>query len=205
MRKFKVFIDFDKEEQWLERMASEGYQLESTYFGYKFRLVEAKEKKIKIDFRKFKHSADFLDYITLFEDSGWRHIAGSKYSGIQYFEKIDDQATDDIFSDNVSKAKRYKRYAHSSLMLAIGNFPLIVFLYYTGIIDPAYFIRPSELYLTPGLWDKSGMSFWFSFIFETPFALLRGAAWTFIPLSVLSYLFFSYKANKRYIQSMIKK
>ncbi|MBD7936439.1 MULTISPECIES: DUF2812 domain-containing protein [Cytobacillus] len=205
MRKFKLFIDFDKEEQWLEEMASKGYQLDSTNFGYKFRLAEPKAKKIKIDFRKFRHSTDFWDYITLFEDSGWRHLAGSKYSGIQYFEKVDDRAIDDIFSDNDSKAKRYKRYAHSSLILAISNFPLLICLYFTGIIDPVYLIRPRELYLTPGLWDKSGTSFWFSFIFETPFALFRGAAWTFIPLSILSYLFFSYKANKRYIQSMIKK
>lgn len=204
MRKFKFFIDFEKEEQWLERMARAGYQLKSTNFGYNFRLASPKEKNIRIDFRKFYHSVDFLDYLTLFEDSGWRHLAGSKYSGIQYFENVDEEASDEIFSDDDSKAKRYKRYAQASLMLAISNLPLIVILYFTGMIDPAYITRPSELYFTPGLWEKNGISFWFSFIFETPFALLRGLAWTFIPLSIIFYLIFSFQANKRYRQSIKK-
>ena len=63
-----------------------------------------KTATIKIDFRKFRRTDDFIDYCTMFEDSGWKHLAGTKSSGIQYFKRIDDAAGDDIFSDNNSKA-----------------------------------------------------------------------------------------------------
>jgi len=62
-----------------------GYQLERKGFGYKFRETEPEETMIKIDYRLFKKKEDFIDYLTLFEDSGWQHIAGRKSSGTQYF------------------------------------------------------------------------------------------------------------------------
>ena len=34
--------------------------------------------------------------------------------------------------------------------------------------------NPKELYFTPGLWDKQGVSFLWAFLFETPLALMRG-------------------------------
>ena len=33
MYKFKFFIDFEKEEKWLEKMANDGYHLQSTFYG----------------------------------------------------------------------------------------------------------------------------------------------------------------------------
>ena len=36
MRKFKFFIDCDKEEKWLSEMLQKGYELVSTSFRYKF-------------------------------------------------------------------------------------------------------------------------------------------------------------------------
>lgn len=111
MHKYKFFIDFEKEEQWLQQMAKDGYHLKNTLFGYQFQRGKPEEAIIKIDFRKFKKKDDFIDYCTLFEDSGWQHLAGTKNSGIQYFKKIDATAGDEIFSDDNSKATRYKRYA----------------------------------------------------------------------------------------------
>lgn len=201
MHKFKFFIDFEKEEQWLEQMAYSGYHLQNAFFGYQFQREEPETATIKIDFRKFKSKEDFVDYRTLFDDSGWKHIAGTKSSGIQYFKKIDATAGKDIFSDNHSKATRYKRYSNMFLELAISYLPLLVVFYLTDIINFNAFVNPKELYLTPGLWDKTGSSFWSSFLFETPFALMRGLGWSFIPLAIIFYLFFSYKSNKLYLQN----
>ncbi|WP_107839417.1 DUF2812 domain-containing protein [Metasolibacillus meyeri] len=205
MYKFKFFINFEKEEQWLEQMASNGYHLQNTFFGYQFKREKAETATIKIDFRKFKKKEDFIDYCTMFEDSGWQHIAGSKSSGMQYFKKTGDTAGDDIFSDNNSKAARYKRYANMSFELAMSFLPLLVVFYLTDIVDFKAFINPKELYFTPGLWDKTGISFWFSFLFETPLALMRGFAWLFIPLTIISYLLFGYKSNKLYLQNIADK
>lgn len=205
MYKFKFFIDFEKEEQWLQQMAKDGYHLKSAYFGYQFKQGHPENATIKIDFRKFKNKEDFIDYCTMFEDSGWRHLYGSKSTGLQYFKKIDPTVGDDIFSDPYSKAAKYKRYAKMCFELAISFIPLLVVFYLTDIIDFKAFIHPKELYLTPGLWGKTGSSFWFSFLFETPFALMRGFAWSFIPLAIISYLFFGYQSNKLYLQKTISK
>ncbi|MEK5038337.1 DUF2812 domain-containing protein [Sporosarcina sp. FSL K6-3457] len=201
MYKFRFFINFEKEEQWLEQMASDGYHLKSTFMGYQFQRGKSEAATIKIDFRKFRRKEDFIDYCTLFEDSGWKHLTGSKVSGIQHFKRIDDTAGDDIFSDNNSKATRYKRYANMFFELAICYLPLVVVFYSADLIDPKVLINPKELYFTPGLWDSTGISFWFSFLFETPFALVRGFTWLFIPLTIILCLFFGYKSNKLYLQS----
>lgn len=87
MYKLKFFIDFEKEEQWLEQMANEGYHLQNKFFGYHFRKGEPEKATIKIDFRMFKKKEDFIDYCTMFEDGGWKHLAGTKSSGVQYFKK----------------------------------------------------------------------------------------------------------------------
>jgi hypothetical protein len=88
-----------------------------------------------------------------------------------------------------------------SFEIAMSFLPLLVVFYLVDIIDFKAFINPKELYLTPGLWDKTGISFWFSFLFETPFALMRGFAWSFMPLTIILYLLFGYRSNKLYLQN----
>jgi len=73
-----------------------------------------------------------------------------------------------------------------------------------GFLDIKVLLHPKELYFTPGLWEKSGMSFWFSFLFETPLALMRGTIWAFIPVTILLYMFFAYKSNKLYLKGIGK-
>lgn len=202
MRKFKYFIDYDKEEKWLKEMANKGYQLESVSFGYKFRQAEPKDTVIKIDYRRFKKQEDFIEYCTLFEDSGWQHIIGTKSSGTQYFKKMDHNSDEDIFSDKKSRAGKYKRLSNMFMEMAICYLPIFVALQTTGAIDVEAIVNPKLLYFTQGLWEMSGLSFWRAFLFETPFALFRGLAWLFIPVSLISFLFFSYKANRLYEKNL---
>jgi len=199
MRKFKFFIDYDKEEKWLKEMEKEGYQLESKFVGgYKFRLTKPEDTTIKIDYRTFKKEEDFIDYCALFEDSGWQHIAGKKSSGTQYFKKIDRDSDDDIFSDNVSKAGKYKRLSNMFLEMAICYLPLLVAMISADIINMDAIFNPRLLYLTNGLWEMTGAAFWRAFLFETPFVLFRGFVWLFIPVTMMLFLFFSFRAKRLY-------
>ena len=59
MYKFRFFIDFEKEEQWLETMASDGYHLKNTFIGYQFQRGKPEAATIKIDFRKFRNKRRF--------------------------------------------------------------------------------------------------------------------------------------------------
>ncbi|EJS65797.1 DUF2812 domain-containing protein [Bacillus cereus] len=198
MWRLKFFVDFEKEEKWLEEMAWKGYQLESNTFGYKFRIAEPEDATIKIDHRIFSRRSDFVNYCTLFEDSGWKHIAGNRWSGTQYFKKINEESEDDIFSDQASRAGKYKRLSKTFLELAICSIPMLILFMFTNMINLEALVNPKELYLTPGLWDKQGAAFLGSFLFETPFALMRGIACLFIPVAIGMYLVFSYKANRLY-------
>ncbi|WP_282940113.1 DUF2812 domain-containing protein [Paenibacillus sp. RC67] len=206
MRKYKFFLNLDKEEQWLNEMAKQGYQLTNkSSFGYEFQPAALEHAAIKIDYRTFKKKVDFEDYLALFEDCGWKHIAGTKSSGAQYFMKVDESGNEDIFSDADSKAGRYKRISDMWMTLASTFIPLFAVLVSTGSIKIGALLNPKLLYYTPGLWEKTGSSFWSAFWFETPFAFFRGFFWMLIPLMILLYLIFAYKANKQYQKTQEEK
>jgi hypothetical protein len=198
MRKFKFFINFDKEEKWLNEMANEGYQFTHKSVGYKFQSAAPENATIKMDYRKFKKQGEFEDYCALFEDSGWQHIEGTKSSGYQYFKKANEHGSEDIFSDADSKAGRYKRLSAMWMSLVSAFIAIFAVLILTGSIDGKAFLNPKLLYYTPGLWQETGAAFWGAFLFETPFAFFRGFFWVLIPIMIVLYLIFALKANKQY-------
>lgn len=196
MKKWKFFLDLDKEEKWLNEMTKQGWLLAQKNLRYTFERGE--EKLIKIDYRTFKSKKDLEDYLLLFEDSGWKHLAGDKSSGRQYFMKEDLGADDDIFSDQRSKAERYQRMADVWFNLALSYIPIAVALYLTKFDDFGTILNPQSLYLTPGLWELTGPSFWKAFLFETPFALGRGFVWLIFPILIVLYVVFAIKARLQY-------
>ncbi|ADL52245.1 DUF2812 domain-containing protein [Clostridium cellulovorans] len=201
MKVFKYFIDYSKEEKWLKDMAKKGYKFVNATLGYEFLKTEPEDVIIRIDYRTFNKRKDFIDYCTLFEDSGWNHIAGTQWSGTQYFKRINDYTDDDIFSDSASKAGKYKRVSNMWLSTSVPFIPLLVMNFSNGTIDINKILNPKLLYLTPELWEKKGTNFWFSFLFETPFVILRGFSWAFLLVIVILYIIFAIKAKKLYTEA----
>lgn len=192
MKKIKLFFRFEKEERWLETMSEQGWLIRKAGLFYHFQKVSPKTRTIRIDYRTFKTKKDFLDYCTLFQDSGWKHIAGTKSSGNQYFIKTKKDCTDEIFSDTASKAGRYKKLSEFWLATAVIYMPLLII---NGQPDFHYFLSPKEWYYTPGLWELKGIRFWCAFLFETPFALGRGTSWFLLLIMVLLCFYLSIKAK----------
>jgi hypothetical protein len=197
MRKFKFFINYDKEEKWINEMLKKGYELDDVSFGYKFSSSRSENATIRIDYRTFKKIEDFIEYCILFEDTGWRHIAGTKHSGKQYFKKISENSEVDIFSDNFSRAEKYKRLSDVQIALAICYLIISISSISSNNLIVKWLLNPKLLYLTPGLWQKTGLNFWRSFLFETPFAVLRGSIFLLIPLT-LGLIYSSIKARILY-------
>ncbi|MEK0315943.1 DUF2812 domain-containing protein [Cohnella sp. 56] len=82
MNVYKFFTNFDEEENWLNGMARQGCRLvKKGSFSYSFEPCEPENATIKVDYRSFKTWADYEDYVLLFADCGWQHIAGKKSSG----------------------------------------------------------------------------------------------------------------------------
>lgn len=200
MKKIRCYISLDKEEKWLNEMASRGWELDGKYIKYEFRKTSPDNTIIKIDYRNFKSKDDFQNYIILFKDCGWEHIAGTKRSGKQHFKKIDKSAGDDIFSDVSSKAERYKKISNMWLSLAA----CYIALYISFGTDIATVLNPKLWYSSPGIWQKIGTSFWVAFLFETPFALVRGFIWLGFPCLIILYTIFAVKAQMYYQKTILK-
>lgn len=197
MRKFRLFTDYNKEEKWLNEMYKKGYELENISFGYKFYSIEPQDTTVRIDYRIFNKKESFIDYCNLFEDSGWKHLAGSKNSGVQYFKKIHENSQEDIFSDDISKAARYKRLSNKSIISAVCFLLMSVAYISNGNINVNLILNPKLLYYTPGLWERTGVPFWGGLLFETPFALGRSSVFL-IPLIVVLNFYLAIKARSSY-------
>jgi len=196
MIKLKIFVDMDKEEDYLRSMSKKGYMLKSynSLGFYTFEPGKPQELPYKIDYRVFKNKRDFQQYRQLFQDSGWIHVCGSTYSGGQYFlPSNNNKYSAEIFSDIESKAARFKRLSNQSIFAFI-----ITMCYLTAFFSMNGFNFDKLGYLTPGLWEKSGNAFWFAFLFETPLVIFRFLPPILIFTLTVIYAYWAFKARELY-------
>lgn len=202
MKQFKRFKHFEQKEEYLNHMAKEGFEfIKRSAFGiYNFKKADAKNSCYKVDYRIFNKKADFLDYVSIFEDSGWKHIYGHQGSGKQYFLQVAEEATSDIFSDDKSKAERYIRLQQNY----IAWLSWMVGAIFITLVSVKFNI--SELFfLTPGLWEKQGAEFSRAFWFEFPFMLMRVLPVLFCAIGAILSGYWARKVKKAYDDFMSSK
>jgi len=177
MVKYRLFFkNFKKEEDWINNIIKKGYQLikvNPKVGRYEFTPHNEEYHLVSIDYRTFNDTREFINYVSMFEDSGWKHITGSEKSGIQYFQQTTDISSHSIFSDIDSKAGIYKRLANNYMCILTAYLPFFVALQMTNDFSIDGILHWKGYYYTPGLWEMEGGNFIFSFLFETPFALWR--------------------------------
>jgi hypothetical protein len=176
MKALRTFIDFEKEEAWLNRKADSGQLLNNAGLLYSFNSVKPHTATVRVDYRPQMSPIDFADYLTLFSDAGWRHLAGSRSGGPQYFATFSGNADADIFSEPVSKMQRYRRATTMSALLLLPLLAVVFSLASLGNISLDSALSPQDWYLTRGLWQMDGWEFTRAFLFETPFVVLRVGA-----------------------------
>ncbi len=198
--KHKFFIiDIEKEQKFLDSYREKGYKLESVNnntFRYVFR--KCKEDfipKVRIDYREFKKSDEYQEYLTMFEDAGWKHIRGSRYSGAQYFEQMNPETSDVLFSDSQSYAGLYKRLYNYAITWTL--FSVIFFSISKPVEHIKDFVHPKELFFTPGLWEAKGLRFVAGFLLELPFVFLRNGIFVFWIIMIAVFLSCAIKAKKK--------
>jgi len=202
VKKFKIFFDIDKEEQWLNDMLSKGWvctKINSTGF-YTFKNTTDLEQVIRIDCQQDLRKKDRTNYKQLYEDFGWQALKEKSYDGTFYWVKRKD-GNDQLFSDNDSQIAKYKRLMKHSSNWAILTFIWFMIFYNNGNFSK--FLHIKDAYFTPGLWDKEGFAFLFAFLFETPFALMRFIPpWLFlVAFAMYLVMYFRYrKSIQQFIQ-----
>jgi len=192
MKKFKLFINIDKEETFLNEMAIKGYHLREVkeYGQYIFEEKSLEEVNYKIDFRPKMEQADYEDYLQLFEDFGWTLVSGNKDSKRQYFKPSHQDCDQSMFSTKESALERYKHmrttYASTSITLMI----LYAAVYKDSQLSDAWF--------NPEIFNLEGMAFFKSFALELPLVLLKLIPALVLPLLVLWYTFLLFKSRSMY-------
>ncbi len=124
IRKFKWFWAWEdeKEEAWLSDMARQGWHLRSLGLPgyYTFEAGPGKNYVFRMDY--FIDSANKPGYLQLFKDAGWDYFG--ELGGWQYFGKeASEGSVPEIFSDHLSKAKKYERL----LFILVALLPIYIF------------------------------------------------------------------------------
>ncbi len=141
--------NFEKEEQWLNEMASKGLVLTYAGFGkYEFDECLPGEYTIRLELLKHKPShPESESYIRFIEETGAEHIAS--FSHWVYFKKKTADGPFELYSDNTSKIKHLSRILWlllpitlanivagcNNLYMAITNFSEISNINYFGIVN----------------------------------------------------------------------
>jgi hypothetical protein len=100
----------EQEENWLASMARQGWHLKSIGFPgiYTFESGDPRDDVYRLDY--LKERKDFDQYLQLFQDAGWEHVAD--YNFWLYFRTRNAGATPpEIFTDTTSKILKYRRIA----------------------------------------------------------------------------------------------
>ena len=184
MKKLKIFSNAQTEEQWLNKMLQKGWQLKcvNAFNMYSFEKTSNKEQILRLDCQSFASDQAFQQYKAIYEEFGWVHVGGSRFSALQYWLNRYSQ-DDSLFSDQSSE-KHYLQRLSQTYGACASFFLFITFCVFK---NAAQFLNIKDAYYTPGLWDKNGFDFWGAFLFETPLAIFRfGSPWLMLIFGLIS-------------------
>lgn len=108
---FKLFVDFEKEERWLNEMSAKGLQLCSYYFGqYVFDEGQPGEYTYRLELMEsHPRGAEGSAYIRFMEGAGVECV--DTFWRWAYFRKKTADGPFDLYTDASSKIKHYQRVA----------------------------------------------------------------------------------------------
>lgn len=136
-RVFKIFFAWqeEKEAAWLHDMSKEGWHLtEVGFFKYMFQKGSPFDYTYRFDFKVLKKE-DMENYISIFEDAGWKYIDST--GSWHYFKTEGKRDVEpELYNDNRSKMEKYKR-----LLFFLG----IIFLPIMGWGLPNLYMRMIDM------------------------------------------------------------
>ena len=118
IKRWKLFLDFEKEEEWLNKKAAEGLAMTHYTIGrYTFEECIPGEYTYRIDLleRRVTHP-DSVKYIRFIEDSGAEHV--DSYLNWVYFRKKTTEGSFNIYTNIESRISYYQRIIRLFLLLA---------------------------------------------------------------------------------------
>lgn len=117
---FKIFLAWQdqKEEKWLEEMASRGWFLDKVSpYLYSFRKAEPQKVVYRLDYKN-SFAQDYAEYLSLFKDSNWQ-LVGMFSNWHYYMTTVNDQNSPEIFNSDRSRAQKYRRMLYFLVPLGL--------------------------------------------------------------------------------------
>ena len=123
----KAYINFEKEEKWLNEMSAKGFALtDYSFCRYVFTECEPGEYIYRLELlENLPSHPESVKYIRFMEENGVEFV--SSYFRWVYFRKKASDGAFDIYSDTDSKIKHYKRINRLMLSLALLNLAICTF------------------------------------------------------------------------------
>lgn len=122
--KNRIFFDIEKENKWLNQLASEGFRLvERSWFSYKFEACSDNTYSYHVEKRSIFEPK---------ENDSYSHFLGeldinlaTKQWGWYYFEKCNNGEPFELYTDHASKIKYYIRMFPVLILVALVNISVI--------------------------------------------------------------------------------
>ena len=126
VKRWKLFLDFEKEEEWLNKMVAEGLAMTHYTFGrYTFEECAPGEYNYRIELlERGVTNSDNVEYIRFMEDSGVERV--DSYANWVYFRKRSTEGSFNIYTDLESRIAHYQRIIRLFLLLAVLFIVLLV-------------------------------------------------------------------------------
>lgn len=118
---YKIFVNYEKEEAWLNKMAAQGFALENFVLGrYTFKRSQPGEYIYRLELLANRiRSPESVAYLEFMEDAGVEMV--SSYGPWVYFRKKSVDGPFELFSDKTSKLAHYRRIIYMLAPIALLN------------------------------------------------------------------------------------
>lgn len=135
---YKWFIDWEKEEKWINEMAAKGLALTSIGFcRFEFEECAPGEYTYRCEFLENPAShPESEQYIRFMEETGCEHIAS--WMKWVYFRKKTADGAFELFSDNESKIKYLKRILFIPALIGGLNLYIGAFNLFLAIVNSSH-------------------------------------------------------------------
>ncbi|MCL2171193.1 MAG: DUF2812 domain-containing protein [Defluviitaleaceae bacterium] len=159
IRKWKFFLDFEREEAWLNQQAARGLVLvHCDTFGYVFEDSAPGEYNVRIACMKMGAKRDEIaEFIRFIEDGGATHIA-TIHNWIYFHKKADDRPFE-IYNDLDSKINQFRKMTGITALMGFGGVIIAPILLLAAI----FFVQPGFI---GGVTSGAGGAFGIAGIFS---------------------------------------